>query len=52
MPSKLKSIGYSNYKRRGMEKLIDIVKNMGVHLNAKHHMTVHKNHHYDADSPR
>ena len=52
MPKVVKTLSYSNFKRRGMEKPIDIVKGMGDHLNSKHHMTVHKNHHHDADSPR
>jgi diketogulonate reductase-like aldo/keto reductase len=53
MAGKIKTLGYSNFKNRGMERPISIIKSMGDHLNNKHHNTVHKPHyHHDIDSPR
>ena len=50
MSGKIKTLGYSNYKIRGMERPVDIIKSMGDHLNNKHHTTVKKtNHHQSLD---
>ena len=48
----IRTLGYTNFKNRAMERQIDIVKNMGDHSNTKHHMSVNKSHHHDSDSPR
>ena len=50
MAGKIKTLSYSNYKIRGMERPIDIIKSMGDHLNNKLHTTVKKtNHHQSFD---
>ena len=49
---KIRTLGYTNFKNRSMERPIDIVNTMGSHLNAKHHMCVKKSNNHDGDSQR
>ena len=48
MGGRVRAIGYTNFKNRAMERIIDLPKLMGDHLNKTHHLHVgHHGHHHE-----